>query len=100
MKIEFSPHAEQCLADIADYLYQQKYSKKFVLKYLLQFKTWLKKVLLQFPESGIQVPELEVKYGEGIRRISYQKYSFVYRVNSGSKEGTIEILTIYRENLP
>ena len=96
MKIKFSPHAEQCLEDIADYLYQQDCSKKFVLKYLMQFKTWLKKVLLQFPESGIQVPELEVKYGKGIRRVSYQKYSFVYRV----KDNTIEILTIYRENLP
>jgi len=96
MKIKFSPHAEQSLEDIADYLSQQNCSKKFVLKYLMQFKTWLKKVLLQFPESGIQVPELEIKYGKDIRRVVYQKYSFVYRV----KNNTIEILTIYRENLP
>jgi len=95
-KIIFSPRAKQRLAEIADYLYQQDLSKAFVLKYLKQFNTWLHKVLIQFPESGTPMPEFEAEYGKNIRRIAYQKYSFVYRI----KKNNIEILTIYRENLP
>ena len=100
LKIEFSPHARERLADIADYLYQQDYSKSFVLNYLNRFESWLNKVLVQFPESGTPMPDYEADYGKDIRRVVYQKYSFVYRVNSNSKESTIVILTIYRENLP
>jgi plasmid stabilization system protein ParE len=90
--IVFSPRAQQRLEEIADYLYQQNCSNKFVTDYLNRFETWLNTVLLQFPESGTPMPE----YGQGIRRIVYQKYSFVYRVN----ENSIEILTIYKDNLP
>jgi len=96
LKIIFAPRAKQCLAEIADYLYQQDLSKPFVLKYLKQFNTWLNKVLIQFPESGTPMPEFEAEYAENIRRIVYQKYSFIYRI----KKNNIEILTIYRENLP
>jgi plasmid stabilization system protein ParE len=46
----------------------------------------------QFPESGTLMPE----YGNDIRRVIYQKYSFLYR----QKGNVIEILTVYRENLP
>lgn len=46
----------------------------------------------QFPESGHLMPE----FGDGIRRVVYREYSFVYRV----KNDVIEILTIYRENQP
>ena len=99
-KIIFSPRARERLADIADYLYQQDCSKSFVLNYLNRFESWLNKVLVQFPESGTPMPEYEADYGKDIRRVVYQKYSFVYRINSKSKDNTIEILTIYRENLP
>jgi plasmid stabilization system protein ParE len=57
-----------------------------------RFEDWLNTLLVQFPESGTSMPE----FGEGIRRVVYQKYSFVYRL----KGETIEILTVYRENLP
>lgn len=36
------------------------------------------------------------EFGEGIRRVVYKRYSFIYRV----QDDVIEILTIYRENLP
>lgn len=36
------------------------------------------------------------KFGAGIRRLSYQKYSILYRIN----DEQIDILTFYRENLP
>lgn len=92
LTIVFSPRAKQRLEDIANYLYQQNLSKKFVVGYLNRFEIWLDTVLRQFPESGTPMPE----FGEGIRRVVYNQYSFVYRVNGD----VIEILTVYRENLP
>jgi len=91
-RIVFSPRARQRLEEIAEYLYQKKLSKAFVLQYLQQFEAWLETLLGQFPESGQPMPE----FGDGIRRVVYRKYSFVYRINND----VIEILTVYRENLP
>ena len=90
--IIFSPRAKQRLEDIAEYLYKQSLSKVFVRNYLNQFHDWLNTVLGQFPESGTKMPE----YGENIRRVVYRKYSFIYRIS----DDCIEILTVYRENLP
>jgi len=80
------------MEEIADYLYTQHLSAKFVVNYLEQFETWLESLLGTFPESGTPMPE----FGEGVRRVVYRKYSFLYRVNGD----VIEILTVYRENLP
>lgn len=91
-QIVFSPRARQRMEEVADYLYQQNLSQRFILSYLQHFEDWLNTVLLQFPESGTPMPE----FGEHIRRVVYQQYSFVYRLNGN----TIEILTVYRENLP
>jgi plasmid stabilization system protein ParE len=91
-RIVFSPRAQQRLAEVADYLYQQNLSQRFVLDYMQRFEDWLNTLLVRFPESGTSMPD----FGEGIRRVVYQKYSFVYRL----KGETIEILTVYRENLP
>jgi len=91
-RIVFSPRARQRLEEMADYLYQQHLSSSFVLKYLDDFERWLEILLLQFPDSGQPMPE----FGKDIRRVIYRKYSFVYRV----KNDVIEILTVYRENLP
>jgi plasmid stabilization system protein ParE len=90
--IVFSPRARQRLADVAEYLYQQNLSQRFVLDYLQRFEDWLNTLLLQFPESGTPMPE----FGDNIRRVVYQQYSFIYRLNGD----TIEILTVYRENQP
>ena len=91
-RIVFSPRAQKRFAEIADYLYQQHLSTEFVLQYLNRFETWLNTVLGQFPESGTPMPEL----GPDIRRVVYRRYSFIYRV----KADVIEVLTVYRENLP
>ena len=90
--IIFSPRAKQRLEDMAEYLYRQSLSKEFVRSYLTQFQVWLETVLGQFPESGALMPE----YGEGVRKVVYREYSFIYR-NTGD---VVEILTVYRENLP
>lgn len=91
-RIVFSPRAQQRLAEIVDYLYQQELSNQFVLEYLQRFEDWLSTLLGQFPESGTLMPE----FGGNVRRVVYQKYSFVYRINGDA----VEILTIYRENRP
>jgi len=90
--IIFSPRAQTRLNEIADYLYRKNLSKKFVRDYINSFEKWLNLVLGQFPESGCLMSE----YGDGIRRIAYREYSFIYRVNIKERE----ILTIYRENQP
>lgn len=90
--IVFSPRAKQRLGEIADYLYSQNLSKAFVINYLKQFEAWLNVLLGQFPESGVLLPE----YGDEIRKVVYKKYSFVHRI----KSDRIEVLTIFRENLP
>ncbi|MCF6284618.1 MAG: type II toxin-antitoxin system RelE/ParE family toxin [Candidatus Hydrogenedentes bacterium] len=90
--IVFSPRARERMEEIADYLYARNLSSEFVVDYLQRFETWLEKVLGVFPESGRPMPE----FGEGVRRVVYRKYSFLYRV----KGDVIEILTVYRENLP
>ena len=91
-RIGFSPRAQQRLEEIADYLYQQQLSNQCVLNYLQRFEDWLITLLSQFPESGTLMPE----FGDDVRRVVYQKYSFVYRINGNA----VEILTFYRENRP
>ncbi len=91
-KVIFSPRAKRRLQEIAEYLYRQQLSKEFVRDYVDRFGAWLTMVLGQFPESGCLMPE----YGDGIRRIVYREYSFIYRISGDN----IEILTIYRENRP
>ena len=91
-EIVFSPLAQQRFEELADYLYQQQLSKKFVLDYLTQFERWLENILGLFPESGRLMPE----FGEDVRRVVYREYSFVYRI----KVDEIEVLTVYRENRP
>jgi len=53
---------------------------------------WLEHHLSLFPESDTPKPE----YGDDVQRIVYQKYSFLYRTVGHQ----IEILTVYKENLP
>ena len=88
----FSPRAIERLEQIAAYLSDQGLPNSFVIDYLNQFERWLNKVLLEFPDSGVPLPE----HGPEIRKICYKKYSFVYRTTATQ----IEILTVYKENLP
>ena len=91
MRIVFTRRANERLTEVADYLYRQHCSKKFVVNYIRGFRDHLKRVLIQFPESGTLVPE----YGEDIRRIICKEYSFLYQIRGND----IEILTVFRENL-
>ena len=90
--IVFSPRARDRLSEMAEYLNQQNLSRSFILDYLKKIENWLQTLLGQFPESGTPLPE----FGKDVRRVVYQQYSFLYRV----KGDVVEILTLYRENLP
>ena len=92
MVVVFTNRARKRLLEILDYLYQQNLSNDFAINYINQFEKFLSTVLIQFPEAGTRMPQ----YGKGVRRIVYQRYSFLYQV----KSNRIEILTIYRENNP
>ncbi|NRQ43982.1 type II toxin-antitoxin system RelE/ParE family toxin [Rheinheimera sp. YQF-2] len=92
LTLVFSPRASERLEQIATHLSEQSLPNTFIVEYLNQFELWLNKVLIEFPDSGIPMPE----YGTDIRKICYKKYSFVYRVTAIQ----VEILTVYRENLP
>jgi|GEM_PF-685858 plasmid stabilization system protein ParE len=91
-QVVLSDRAKQRLSEIAAYLYEQSLSKEFVVNYLNSFESWLEMLLTEFPESGTLMPD----YGKNVRRVVYKKYSFLYRVNGVY----IEVLTIYRDNLP
>ena len=91
-EIVFSPRARERLEDIVEYLYGRHLSSEFVLKYVQQIESWLERLLGTFPESGNLIPE----FGEDVRRVVYKKYCFLYRI----QEDRIEILTVYRGNLP
>ncbi len=88
----FSIKAQQRLEELADYLFIQTQSPEFVIKHLDQLETYLRHLLTLFPEAGTPTEN----YGNGIRRLSYQKYSILYRVTGQQ----IEVLTFYRNNLP
>lgn len=80
------------LLEIIDYLHQQNLSNDFAVDYISKFEKFLTLVLTQFPEAGTLMPQ----FGEGVRRIVFQRYSFLYKV----QQNTILILTVYRENQP
>jgi plasmid stabilization system protein ParE len=92
MEIVLSPKASRRLEEFAEYLYAQTQSKRFVTEYIGKIETHFEKILNLFPESGTPIPE----YGEGIRRLTYQNSSILYKI----EQNRIEILTFYRQNQP
>ncbi|MGZ4970188.1 MAG: type II toxin-antitoxin system RelE/ParE family toxin [Methylobacter sp.] len=72
-EIVLSPKARQRLEELAEYLYTQTQSKRFVKEYIGKIEAYLENTLKLFPESGTPMPE----YGEDIRRLSYQWFSIL-----------------------
>lgn len=91
-EIVLSPKALRPLEEFSEYLYEQTQSKRFVKEYIGKIETYLETTLKLFPESGTPMPE----YGEDIRRLSYQQFSILYRI----EKTQIQILTFYRQNQP
>lgn len=71
-EVVLSPKALQRLEEYAEYLFTQTQSKSLVTEYIGKIETYLENILKLFPESGTPMPE----YGEGIRRLSYQRFLF------------------------
>ena len=92
MKIKFSQTAYNCLDAMAEYIYEQCASKPTTVRYLKKFKQYIIQTLELFPKAGRPADELKPKS----RKLVYQGYSVIYRIS----EEQVEILLIYRENMP
>ena len=92
--IVFSKKAAHRLAKITDFIYTQSRSDTITLAYMARLKQYIFNILTQFPESGRKAEE----YGKAIRKLVYQGYSILYRINNPKER--IEIVNIFRENLP
>lgn len=92
MKIEFAPKAYLALDEIADYLYEHTASKKLTASYIRKIRSYIKKTLEVHPKAGRPAEE----FGEGIRKLVYQRYSILYKII----DDKVVILTLYRENIP
>lgn len=92
MKIDFSQKAYQRLEALADYIYQQSNSKKRTIAYIEKLRQYITQTLTNFPKAGRPSEDL----APNTRKLVYQGFSIIYRIVNDK----IEILTIYRENLP
>lgn len=92
--IIFSKRATSRLNNIAEFIYKESRSESITNNYLQRMKDYLISVLLTFPESGSPIEEM----CKNCRKIAYQKYAIIYRINLNLKR--IEVLNIFRENLP
>jgi plasmid stabilization system protein ParE len=92
MKIEFSKKAYHRLEALADYIYEQSNSKKTTVTYMKKFRQYIIETLSHFPQAGRPSEDL----APNTRKLVYQGFSIIYRIANDR----IEILTIYRENLP
>jgi plasmid stabilization system protein ParE len=91
-KVIFSEHATEALIAQAVHIFKQTQDVDKADKFLDTMKSYIIDILLNFPKLGRPAEE----FGESIRKLVYQRYSILYRI----KENHIEILTLYRENLP
>ncbi len=92
MKIEFTEEALQNLYEIAEYIYEETCSKSITAKNIRKLKAFTKASLIDFPKLGRPAEE----FGINIRKLVYHRYCILYII----QEKHIDIIAIYRENLP
>ncbi len=90
-----SKKAELRLESIGDYIFENTKSKYFTRSFLSKLKSQVKSLLSNHPYCGRDVSD---EFGDGVRKIVCEGFTFLYQVNE--KLERIEILTIFRENLP
>jgi len=90
--ILFSRRAAKRLEELADYVYERSGSADTAYHFVLKLQTYIETTLQTFPEAGRKADE----YGDGVRKLVYERFSILYRI----QENAIEVLTLYRENLP
>ncbi len=91
-KIVFSKTAVLNLVEQAKYIFEQTKNEEVADKYLDKMKSYIIQTLSNFPKAGRPTEELSPK----TRKLVYQGYSIIYRIS----DERIEILVIFRENLP
>jgi len=91
-KIIFSKNATDALLSQASYIYQLTLDVNKADIYLDEMEDYIRNTLRIYPNIGRPAPEL----GLNIRKLVYKRYSILYRIENIQ----IEILSIYRENLP
>lgn len=91
-KIVFSQTASVNLVQQAKYIFEQTKNEQVADKYLDRMKNYIIQTLSHFPKSGRATEELFANS----RKLVYQGYSIIYRIS----DEQIEILVIFRENLP
>lgn len=89
--IVFSDVATEALVSQAIYIFEQTKDTDKADIFLDTIKAYIIKTLSEFPRLGRPAEA----FGEGIRKLIYQRYSILYRIQGEC----IEILTLYRENL-
>ncbi len=92
-KIIYSKKFKFRLEAIAEYLLEQSKSKEISREHVLNIKSSLG-ILSRFPFVGREAEE----FGEEIRKIIILDYTVLYCVNEKLEQ--IEVLNIFRENLP
>lgn len=91
-KIVFSKTAALNLVEQAKYIFEQTKNEHVADRYLDKMKNYIIQTLSHFPKSGRPTEELS----PNTRKLVYQGYSIIYRIS----DAQIEILVIFRENLP
>ena len=91
-KITFSQKAIDALISQAKYIYELTLSLEKADNYFDEMEEYINHTLKVHPKLGRPAPEL----GFGVRKLIYKRYSILYRITSIE----IEILTIYKQNLP
>jgi plasmid stabilization system protein ParE len=91
-KIVFSKTAARNLVEQAKYIFEQTKNEEVADRYLDKMKSYITKTLWNFPKAGRPTEELS----PNTRKLVYQGYSIIYNISKTQ----IEILVIFRENLP
>jgi len=92
IEIVFTKNASDALVKQALYIFEKTYNPDKADMFLDTMKAYIVASLRDFPKLGRPAEE----FGENIRKLIYQRYSILYRI----ADRQIQILTIYRENLP
>lgn len=92
IKVIFSKKATANLIDQALYIFDRTQSIELSDEYLDNMKEFIVTMLSAFPRAGRPLEDL----APDTRKLVYQGYSIIYRI----VHEHVEILAIYRENLP
>lgn len=92
IEVLFSKKATTNLIGHAFYIFERTQSIELSDKYLDDMKEFIVAMLSSFPKAGRPSDDLV----PNTRKLVYQGYSIIYRIS----EDQIDILTLYRENLP